>query len=514
MEVGLDSRFLDKPTDVFDREAEWADLADFVLSPLPGLRIAVVYGRRRQGKSYLLRRLADAVGGLYHLATEQAGPVSLRRFGDSLAAWAGLSAGAFGFGGWEQALRTAAEVIAAPSRPQADHAAPGLLVLDEFPYLAQETPGLPSIVQSLYDGLGPGAGAGTMSLRLILCGSAISVMGDLLSGTRALRGRAALELRVRPFGYRDAREYWGIENLAAAFAHNAIVGGTPGYRELVPDPRVPGDPDQIGGWLARNVLRPSMPLFDEARRVVHEDTRIRDTAAYSSVLAAVAAGESSPTKIGGLLGRPATSLAHQLATLAAAGFIDRRHDLLLDRRPVVTVADPMVRFHQLVIEPYLADLEAGRARQVWAEAAHTVESKVLGPHFEALAAEWVAHYASGEAGLTVGPVGQTVIACREHKTGHEIDVLALARGSRPRTPGAPVAFIGEARHRDRRPGLAELRRLKHLRELLTAAGHDATDAAVGLFSTSGFTDELAAEAAASLGKIILVGLDMLYGQPP
>ncbi len=514
MEVGLDSGFLDKPTDVFDRDAEWADLADFALSPLPGLRIAVVYGRRRQGKSYLLRRLADAVGGLYHLATEQAEPVSLRRFGDSLAAWAGLSAGAFGFGGWEQALRTAAEVIAAPSRPQADHAAPGLLVLDEFPYLAQETPGLPSIVQSLYDGLGPGAGAGTMSLRLILCGSAISVMGDLLSGTRALRGRAALELRVRPFGYRDAREYWGIENLAAALAHNAIVGGTPGYRELVPDPRVPGDPDQIGGWLARNVLRPSMPLFDEARRVVHEDTRIRDTAAYSSVLAAVAAGESSPTKIGGLLGRPATSLAHQLATLAAAGFIDRRHDLLLDRRPVVTVADPMVRFHQLVIEPYLADLEAGRARQVWAEAAHTVESKILGPHFEALAAEWVAHHASGEAGLTVGPVGQTVIACREHQTGHEIDVLALARGSRPRTPGAPVAFIGEAKHRDRRPGLAELRRLKHLRELLTAAGHDATDAAVGLFSTSGFTDELAAEAAASRGKIILVGLDMLYGQPP
>ena len=92
----LNSGRLDKPADVFDRDAEWDDLTDFVGSPSPGLRIAVVYGRRRQGKSYLLRRLADAVGGLYHLATEQAEPVSLRRFGDSLAAWAGLSAGAFG----------------------------------------------------------------------------------------------------------------------------------------------------------------------------------------------------------------------------------------------------------------------------------------------------------------------------------------------------------------------------------------------------------------------------------
>ena len=350
-----------------------------------------------------------------------------------------------------------------------------------------------------------------MPFRLLLCGSAISVMADLLSGTRALRGRAALELRVRSFGYRDARDYWGIENPAAAFAHNALVGGTPGYRELVPDPRVPEDPEQLGGWLARNVLRSSMPLFDEARRVVHEDPRIRDTAAYSSVLAAVAAGESSPTKIGGLLGRPATSLAHQLTTLASAGFIDRRHDLLLERRPLVTVADPMVRFHQLVIEPYLADLEAGRALQVWAEAEHTAQSKIFGPHFEALAAEWVARHARQEAGLTVGPVGQTVIACREHKAGHEIDVLALARGSRPRTLGAPVAFVGEAKHRDRRPGVAELRRLQHLRDLLTAVGHDATDAVLGLFSATGFTDELAAEAGSSGGTILLVTLNELYG---
>ncbi|MGH3244787.1 MAG: hypothetical protein ACRDOI_01025 [Trebonia sp.] len=62
-----------------------------------------------------------------------------------------------------------------------------------------------------------------------------------------------------------------------------------------------------------------------------------------------------------------------------------------------------------------------------------MESKVFGPHFEALAAEWVARYGATEAGLAAGPVGQTVVACRGHGTGHEIDVLALARGSRPRT---------------------------------------------------------------------------------
>ena len=125
----------------------------------------------------------------------------------------------------------------------------------------------------------------------------------------------------------------------------------------------------------------------------------------------------------------------------------------------------------------------------------------------------MARYAAAEAGLAVGPVGQTVIACREHKTGHEIDVLALARGARPRTPGAPVAFVGEAKHRDRRPGLAELRRLQHLRELLTAAGHDATDAVLGLFSASGFTEELQPKPPTAGDKILLAPLEMLYGQP-
>lgn len=498
---------MDKPSDVFDRDDEWQDLADFAGSALPGMRIAIVYGRRRQGKSYLLRRLADAASGLYHLATEQAEPISLRRFGDSLASWAGLSAGAFGFTGWEQALTTAVEVMAG----ETSRDTPPLLILDEFPYLINETPGLPSIVQGLYDALGPGAGDRGVPLRLILCGSAISVMGGLLSGTKALRGRGALDLRVRPFGYRDARAYWGIGSPAAAFAHNAIVGGTPGYRELVLNPEIPEDPGQIDRWLARNVMRPAMPLFDEARRVVHEDPRIRDAATYSSVLGIVASGESSPTKIGGLLERPATSLAHQLSMLESAGFIDRRQDLLFDRRPVITVTDPLIRFHQLVIEPYQADLEAGHGRRVLAETRHTIESKILGPHFESFAAQWVSRYAYDEAGLAVGPVGSTVIACREHKKPHEIDVVALARGSRPRTGNAPVVFIGEAKNRDRRPGLAELRRLQHIRDLLTASGHDAGEAALGLFSPAGFTDDVRAEARRLGGNLLLAGLDTLYG---
>jgi uncharacterized protein len=349
-------------------------------------------------------------------------------------------------------------------------------------------------------------------LRLILCGSAISVMSELLSGTKALRGRGALELRVKPFEFRDVRAFWGIENVEAAFAHNALIGGTPGYRELVPNPVVPEDPERIGDWLARNVLRPTVPLFDEANRLIHEDPRIRDTAVYASLMATIAAGESSPAKIAGLLGRPSSSLTYQLGMLESAGFIERHQDMLLDRRPAIAVADPAVRLHHLVIEPHLADLEAGRAQQVWQQARHTVDSKILGPHLEALATEWVTRYAREEAGLAAGATGRATVACREHKTSHEIGILALEPGVRPRTAGAGIALLGEAKSRDRRPGLAELRRLEHIRDVLAAAGYDTSTAVLGLFSSAGFTDDLRAQAAQPGGRVLLAGLDRLYAE--
>jgi hypothetical protein len=218
----------------------------------------------------------------------------------------------------------------------------------------------------------------------------------------------------------------------------ALIGGTPGYRELVPDPAVPEDAERIGRWLVRNVLRPAVPLFDEANRIVHEDPRIRDIAVYGSLLAVIAAGESSPAKIGGLMGRSSSSLSYQLNMLESAGFIERRQDVLMDRRPVITVADPMVRFHHLVIEPNLAELEAGRSAGVWEDVRHTVDSKILGPHFEALAVEWVSYHARDEVGLDVGATGQATVACREHKTSHEIGVLALERGARP-VPARPAS---------------------------------------------------------------------------
>src|SRR5262249_27143442 len=122
------------------------------------------------------------------------------------------------FATWDDAMRTLAT-----------HAGKRVIVLDEFPFLVDKAPELPSVIQRLFDEARSGAIA---PFRLLLCGSALSVMSTLLTGARPLRGRAGLQVTVRPFDFRVAAAFWGIKNPHTAFLVHAILGGTPGYRDL------------------------------------------------------------------------------------------------------------------------------------------------------------------------------------------------------------------------------------------------------------------------------------------
>jgi AAA+ ATPase superfamily predicted ATPase len=94
------------------------------------------------------------------------------------------------------------------------------IMLDEFPYLAKANPELPSIIQ---EALRPLRDQRTGSrTRLLLCGSALSFIGRLLSGNAPLRGRAGLELVVRPLDHRLAAEFWNITDPRLALQVNAI----------------------------------------------------------------------------------------------------------------------------------------------------------------------------------------------------------------------------------------------------------------------------------------------------
>ena len=216
-----------------------------------------------------------------------------------------------------------------------------------------------------------------------------------------------------------------------------------------------------------------------------------------------------PSKVAAAIGRDVRGLAHPLDVLLSAGFIRRTDDLLLDRRPTLRVADPIVRFHDLVIRPRLTAFEERRSEPAWRDAQSTIRSHVLGPAFEDLAREWVTRYSSpATLGGEPGEVGATVLNDAAGRSQHQLDVVVLAAGQRRRPPRPKVIAIGEAKDSDRGRTADDIARLEKGRDLLAARGVDTTDCKLLLFGRSGFEGDLH-QIAERRGDIELIDLERI-----
>lgn len=485
-----------KPPRVLSRDAEWAALAQFVRHPDPRLRLGVVSGRRRVGKSFLLRALAEATDGLYVSAVAEESVVAARRrLAAEIARYAGIGPELIADASWEALLSTAIELTA---RRRA-----GVFVIDELPYWMAHSPELPGLLQLLYDQ--SQAGQGVTGGRVIVCGSAMSVMNNLLSGTKALRGRAAIDLCLHPFDLATTARHWGIGDPGAALRVHAILGGAPGYRNLANvDP--PQSTDELDDWAPATVLDPRQALFSgsEAEYLLREDPKFTGSALHYAIINAVANGATSPAKIGGLLEQPRSSLTRPIEALVSAGYLSYDTDPLWERRPVITVADPIVRFHNLITVPQRDLVETGQSTEAWRRSRPTFVARVLGPHFESCARAWLRGQADpalrGHASVVTG----TVVNDRKGQAKNEIDVVALDK----RAGRAEIRLIGEAKAPVTRRSAADLDRLDRLKELLAEHGHDTGSAVLALFSMEGFQPDLVSTARRR-GDVLLVGLPAL-----
>lgn len=499
-----------KPEQLFDRDREWSEIAEFVTAAGRPLRLGIVYGRRRTGKSYLLRRVVDRFGGLYHLSLREGRQMALARFGDAIGAMADpVRPSPVRHDDWRAALEDALHGAARRAR------GPSVVVLDEYPFLRDGSPELDSAVQSLADAAAmEGLGADwDWPVSLILCGSALSVMTGLLSGAAPLRGRASLNMALTPFDYRVARRYWEVGDESTALLLDAVVGGVPGHRDLVASIDVPTDPDSFGDWMAASVLNPSHALYSEADAVLREDPRVTDTAVYYSLLQAIAAGRRTAGQIAEAAGRSAGDITYPLGVMTAAGLVERAADVLGGRRPAYRVADPIVRFHLAVSRHYRAQLEERQPAQVWAACQDRFRSRVVGPHFEELCRVWTRRYADASAtGVELGQVGRHLANDSRRREAFELDVVVCAPGegetSGPRARRT-VHAVGEAKLS--RLGPADLERLDRLVALIEANGRALTTARTRrlMFSATGFEPALRASAAVR-DDIELIGLERLY----
>jgi AAA+ ATPase superfamily predicted ATPase len=481
-----------KPSHLFDRDAEWRGLVSFATDARTGATLGVVSGRRRQGKSYLLQALAKSLDGIYFPALQLTEAVSLRLFTDELIRFTGSPV---------PPLRDWIDAIQFLFGLSKDRPVP--VVIDEFPFLVSASPALPSIIQRE---LGPGGSGQDSRVRLLLCGSAMSVMGGLLAGHAPLRGRAGLELIVHPFGYRDAARFWEISDPKLAVLLHSVVGGTPAYRRELLREDTPADLADFDAWVTRTVLSPQTPLFREARYLLAEETAIRDPSLYQSVLAAVAEGNATSGGIASYVGRKSNEISHPLRVLEDCRLLTKQPDLFRSGRSTYRIVEPLVTFYQSIMSRDWARLELGDGPTVWRGSQGRFLSQVVGPHFEALGRDYAIRADPDVFGGPPGEVGSGVVADPANRAQIEIDVAVLA----PAEHGHPrrVLSLGEAKW-DRVMDLQHVNRLRRARELLAVKGFDTRATRLHCYSGAGFSPELRSAQDAD-ADIRLVDLDQLY----
>ncbi len=461
-----------KPEQVFDRDREWAGLSQLAAHAHRGALLGVVSGRRRQGKSFLLEALTSATGGMYFPALEETEAVSLRAFGNALIRQGVPVPGPLR--DWGDAI----SLLLSAVRDQ-----PRVVVIDEFPFLIKASPSLPSVIQRE---LGPGGSGQDSVARLLLCGSAMSVMGRLLSGSAPLRGRASLELILQPFGYLDAARFWGADDPRLAVLLHSIAGGTPAYRREFVAYDVPETLRDFDAWVLRTVLNPQSPLFREARYLLAEETEIRDPALYHSVLGAIAAGNRTNGGIATFVGRKSADLTHALNVLEDCALVTREPDVFRRGRSTYRVIEPLINFYEAVMRPEWSRLESGQAEAVWRDQHTGFLSRVVGPHFETICRSFAL---TGGAELFAGPAGEVgsgVVNDPARKSQIEIDVAVLA----PAEPGRPrrLLSLGEVKWGEAM-GRRHVERLGRARDLLSSS-FDTADCVLACYSAAGFADDL------------------------
>lgn len=310
-----------------------------------GGALAVVYGRRRCGKSTLIQR---AVGGgdVYYLADQREPALQIKDLAVEIdRVVPGFSSATYP--AWDSLLHSLDSRLDGRTT----------LCLDEVPYLVQLSPELPSLLQKYLDL--PGA----KRLNLVLCGSSQRMMhGLVLDESAPLYGRAVEILKIEPLKAGWIRPGLGLKGAAAVEAFS-VWGGVPRYWELA------AQFDTLEEAVRELVLDRNGVLHDEPMRLLMDD--MRSAVQPYSLLSVIGQGCHRMSEVAGRLGKPATSLMRPLAQLVDLGYVRREipfgEDARSTKRSLYKIADPFLAFYFRFLQPNKSQLAVRPASSVMAE---------------------------------------------------------------------------------------------------------------------------------------------------
>lgn len=317
-----------------NREEEMKRLDSLADSSESG--IAVVWGRRRIGKTRLLLEWSQKHHGVYFIADESTPSVQRKYLAMAI----------------DQALPGFSNVeypdwMALFHRLGKDskHAGwRGPLVIDELPYLISASPELPSILQKFID-----LEAKQSNLIIALCGSSQRMMqGAILDEKAPLYGRAQELIKLSPISVAYMEEALGIKSGREVIESYSVWGGIPRYWELVRSHK-----KSLMESIDHLVLDPMSPLNDEPNRLLLEEHP--SAINLRPILDAIGLGTNRLSEIATRIGHPTTSLHRPIQRLLELDLIRREVPFgsteIDSKRSLYKINDPFLRFWFKVVAP-------------------------------------------------------------------------------------------------------------------------------------------------------------------
>jgi uncharacterized protein len=343
-----------------------------------GAQFLILYGRRRIGKTALVTRWGRGIDApyLYWMASQTSAANQLRNFSQALFQFLNpdtVVTPTFSYPSWDAAFAEVAR-LAADQRV--------VVVLDEFTYVMQADPEVPSLIQKAWDHQ-----LKESRVFLILMGSLAGIIQRAaLDYQSPLYGRATARLKLQPLSFgalADMLPQYTSEQRVAVYT---ITGGVPAYIEMFDDSL------NILQNLQQRIVTPANVMLSDAVFLLHE--QLDEPRNYVAVLEAIAAGFHRLTEIATMAGIDRSNITKYLAVLRELGYVKRLVPATV-RRPEASrhgryvITDPYLRFYYRFLAPHRSAIEQGRIRQATSLLYdHLLD--FIGTHtFEELSREWV-----------------------------------------------------------------------------------------------------------------------------
>jgi AAA+ ATPase superfamily predicted ATPase len=468
---------------LIDRETEAAELR--ALADSGERKLALLYGRRRVGKTYLLTHLWDRDRAFYFTASATSPEINRRALVEEAARWSGEDLRPEDHPTWRSVFRTLFEL--APERNL-------VVVLDEFQYLSTDERGLAEVASEL-NAVWEGRISRTGGLLVVLSGSAVRIMEGLARGGSPLYGRLDWVRQLRPFDYYDAGRMVPAYSLEDRIRTYAAFGGIPRYLRPVRD-----------DWpLEENIVRllldPDGEIRLQLETVLRQEEGLRDYAKYQAILAAVGIKRRRLGEIAADVGVTLdTAIRRMVDQLVELGYLEMERNFGAPRTHAARyrIADPALRFHYGLTLPNESAIAVSGPETVWRERiAEQAFPRYVGKEvFEDVVRQAYVRHRSRRGLPAVEEWGRWEGRDRDRRDT-EIDIVARLLDGRIMT--------GSVRFRHR-PGDASTL-LEHLDALTRLADSGAgwarealaTDAPMLFVSSAGFTESFH-EVARDLGR--------------